>query len=69
MKEELSMNVLKGSFLIEICFLTRNYDLRKVAGNWTWPETGPHTVAVLFLCRLSLLFYVFQGSPVAMEGK
>lgn len=22
--------------------MTRNDDLRKVAGNWTWPETGPH---------------------------
>ena len=38
------MNVWKESFLNEICFLTRNDDLRKVAGNWTWPETGPHTV-------------------------
>ena len=29
------MNVWKESFLIKIRFLTRNYDLRKVAGNWT----------------------------------
>ena len=44
MKEETSMNVWKESFLIKIRFLTRNDDLRKVAGNWTWPETRPHTV-------------------------
>ena len=44
MKEETSMNVWKEWFLIKIHFLTRNDDLRKVAGNWTWPETGPHTV-------------------------
>ena len=35
---------LEESFLVEIHFLMRNDDLRKVAGNWTWPETGPHTV-------------------------
>ena len=23
-----------------------NDDFRKVAGNWTWPETGPHTVLI-----------------------
>ena len=46
MKEETSMNVWKESFLIKIRFLTRNDDLRlrKVAGNLTWRETGPHTV-------------------------
>ena len=45
MKEETSMNVWKESFLIiQIRFSMRNEDLRKVAGNWTWPETGPHTV-------------------------
>ena len=46
MKDETSTNVWKESFLNEICFLTRNEDLRKVAGNWTWPETGPHTVFI-----------------------
>ena len=44
MDEETSMNVWKESFPIEIRFLMRNNDLRKVAGNWTWPGTGPHTV-------------------------
>ena len=44
MKEESSMNVWKESFLIKIRFWKRKDDLRKVAGNWTWPETGPHTV-------------------------
>ena len=48
MKEKASMNVWKESFPIEIRFLTKNNDLGKVAGNWTWPETGPHTV-----CRFS----------------
>ena len=55
MKEETSMNVWKESFLIAIRFLTRNDDLRKVTGNWTWPETGPHTV-------------LEARSPVAEEG-
>ena len=62
MKEETSMNVWKESFPFEIRFLTRNNDLRKVAGNWTWPETGPHTVtdelrkhfAVVLLCVVFL---------------
>ena len=44
MKDETSTNVWKESFPFEIRFLTRNNDLRKVAGNWTRPETGPHTV-------------------------
>ena len=43
MKEETSMNVWKESFVIEVRFLTRNDYLQKVAGNWTWPETGAHT--------------------------
>ena len=47
MKEQTSMNVWKESFPIEIRFLTRNDDLREVAGNWTWPETGPHTVVIV----------------------
>ena len=34
MKEEASVNVWKESFLVEIPFLTRNDDLRKMAGNW-----------------------------------
>ena len=41
------MNVWKESFVIKIRFLTRNDDRRKVAGNWTWPETGPHTVVIV----------------------
>ena len=44
MKEETSVNVWKESLFIKIRFLTRNDDLRQLAGNWTWPETGPHTV-------------------------
>ena len=32
--------MLEESFVIEIRFLTRNDNLRKMAGNWTWPETG-----------------------------
>ena len=51
------MNVWKEWFLIKILFLTRNDDLRKVAGKWTWPETGPHTVvAVTGFPKRSLLF-------------
>ena len=46
MKEETSMNVWKEWNLIKIHFLTRNDDFRNVAGNWTWLETGPHTVLV-----------------------
>ena len=46
MKEETSLNVWKESFLIEIRFFTRNDDLRKVAGDWTGPETGPHTSGI-----------------------
>ena len=45
------MSVWKESFPVEIRFLTRNNDLGKVAGNWTWPETGPHAV---YLTRLTL---------------
>ena len=57
MKEETLINVWKESFLIKIRFLTRNDDLRKVAGNWTWPEAGPHTVHTNTLqCVRSLLF-------------
>ena len=61
MKEETSMNVWKESFPAEIRFLTRNNDLRKVAGNWTRPETGPHTVVkilstVTFCIRINVIY-------------
>ena len=57
MKEETSMNVWKESFLIKVYFLTRNDDLRKVAGNWTTSCTekiGPDAI----ICREKSSFRV-----------
>ena len=82
MKEKTSMNVWKESFLIEIRFLTRKDDLRKVTGNWTWPETGPHTVLIaqktyeailLYMispnCHVLLrIFNVVKGTSTAVEN-
>ena len=51
------MNVWKESLSVEIRFSTRNNGLRKVAGNWTWPETGPHTVMVEKACVTMKLRY------------
>ena len=36
----------KSRFSMKFVFFTRNDDLRKVAGNWTGPETRPHTSGI-----------------------
>ena len=69
MKEETSMNIWKALFLNEIRFLTRNDDLRKVAGNWTWPESGPHTVSRLLTPLGSLVVGSFFKKETFIDMK
>ena len=44
----------KSRFSLKFVFLTRNDDLRKVAGNWTWPEPG-HIPYILSIKKFMLL--------------